>query len=270
MGDNPGMARIEPADALIASLREGDTSSFELLRTVLAPQAEFVSAVTGPTVGPEAVISQLRAFQSAGRYARAGRWHVEGTKAFADMPVDSFYAAYTWDLSFDADGLVTKVVQTGVPQPAPLPPSPVRIDDDLADALRIARETRNPLIVAYVDAAGRPSQAPRGTVQTFSETQLALWAHNPLGGLVKGLRANPNVSLHYWGGMGTQYGGAVSFQGVAHVEDDPETRRLVYDRSPASEQRSDPERKGCCVLIDVTSVAGFVAGMRYHMSSDVR
>src|SRR5436189_105948 len=80
-------------------------------------------------------------------------------------------------------------------------------DDVLVDALRVARETRNPLIVAYVDAAGRPSQAPRGTVQTFSSTQLALWAHNPSGGLATAVRANPNVSLHFWGGMGTQYGG---------------------------------------------------------------
>ena len=164
---------------------------------------------------------------------------------------------------------MSKITQTGVPQTAPLPPMPVRIDDVLVEALRVARETRNPLIVAYVDAGGRPSQAPRGTVQTFSGTQLALWAHNPAGGLVTAVRANPNVSLHFWGGMGTQYGGAVSFQGVARIDDYAETRRRVYDGSPASEQRSDPERRGCAIVIDLTSVTGFVAGMRYNMSADV-
>jgi hypothetical protein len=254
---------------LIAALRGGGDASFDALRGALAPDAAFASAVTGPTSGPDAVVAQLRTFQTAGRYARATRWHAAGAKVIADLPLDSFYAAYTWDDAFDADGRLSKITQTGVPQTAPLPPMPVRIDEVLAEALRVARETRNPLIVAYVDAAGRPSQAPRGTVQTFSETQLALWAHNPSGGLVTAVRANPHVSLHYWGGMGTQYGGAVSFQGVARIDDDAETRRRVYDGSPVSEQRSDPERRGCAIVIDVTSVAGFVAGMRYNMSADV-
>jgi hypothetical protein len=255
-------------ETLIAALRDGDDASFNALTEALSPDVAFLSAVTGPTTGPNTVIAQLRAFQAAGRYTRATRWHAEGSKAIGDLPLDSYYAAYTWDVTLGGDGLVTQIVQTGVQQTAPLLPTPVRIDDVLTDALRVARETRNPLIVAYVDAAGRPSQAPRGTVQVLSPTQLALWAHNPSGGLATAVQANANVSLHFWGGMGTHYGGAVSFQGLAHIEDDAETRRRVYEASPASEQRSDPERRGCCMVIDVTSVTGFVAGMRYNMTSE--
>jgi hypothetical protein len=270
MGDNSRMKRVDALDALVTALRDGGDASFEALRNALTPQATFVSAVTGPTSGPDAVVAQLRTFRQAGRYARATSWHANGTNVTAELPIDSYYAAYTWDVALDAEGSVKQITQAGVQQSTALPPTPVRISPDLVEALRIARETRNPLILAYIDAAGRPSQAPRGTVQAFSETQLALWAHNPNGGLVTSIRHNPNVSLHYWGGMGTQYGGALSIQGVAHIEDGLETRRRIYDASPASEQRSDPQRQGCAVVIDVTSATGFVAGMRYNMSSDVK
>jgi hypothetical protein len=265
MGDNPRMTPTHALEALTTALRDGDCDA---LQAALAEDVAFVSAVTGPTNGPEAVIGQLRAFQTAGRYARATSWQADGTKLTAELPPDSYYAAYTWDVAFDAKGLISKITQTGVQQTSLLPPTPVHLDEVLVDALRVARETRNPLIVAYVDASGRPSQAPRGTVQTFSPSQLALWAHNPSGGLATALRANPNVSLHFWGGMGTQYGGAVAFQGHARIALDPETRRLIYEGSPASEQRSDPERLGCAIVIDLTSVTGFVAGMRYNMKSD--
>jgi hypothetical protein len=256
---------MDTLEALIAALRDGN---FNALHAALSPDAAFVSAVTGPTTGPDAVIAQLSAFQTAGRYVRAKTWHADGTKATAELPPDSYYAAYTWDVTFNTEGLVSKIAQTGVQQTTPLPPTPVHLDDVLVDALRVARETRNPLIVAYVDASGRPSQAPRGTVQTLSPTQLALWAHNPSGGLVTALRANPNVSLHFWGGMGTQYGGAVAFQGRAHIDINPDVRSQVYEGSPASEQRTDPDRRGCAIVIDLTSVTGFVAGMRYNMTSD--
>jgi hypothetical protein len=269
MGDTAHMAPTDVLETLIKALRDGDPASFAALYRALAPGALFVSAVTGPTDGPDAVIAQLRTFQKAGRYARATAWHADGTTVTAEQPIDSYYAAYTWELAF-IDGLVMQITQTGSQQKTPLPPTPVHLDDVLTDALRFARETRNPLIMAYIDAAGRPNQAPRGTVQTLSPTQLALWAHNPEGGLATGVRANPNVSLHFWGGMGTQYGGAVAFQGLARIEDDPETRRRIYEGSPASEQRSDPNRRGCAVVIDLTSVTGFVAGMRYNMSSDVK
>jgi hypothetical protein len=267
MGDNRDVKPIDAANALIAALRDGD---FEALREVLAPDVAFVSAVTAPMAGPDAVTAQLRRFYDGGRYARAVQWQPGSEKVVAQLPLDSYYAAYTWDLGFDAEGHVAKIVQTGVQHTAPLPPTPVRLDGVLAEALRVAGETRNPLIVAYIDAAGRPIQAPRGTVQVYSPTQLALWVHNPAGGLASAVRTNANVSLHYWGGMGTQYGGALSFQGTARIEEDAEARRRVYEGSPASEQRSDPERKGCCIVIDVTSAAGFVAGWRFNMSSDVR
>src|SRR5687767_27518 len=65
MGDNPAMTRIDAGQALIAALRN---CSFDALRDVLAADVAFVSAVTGPTSGSDAVIAQLQAFQGAKRY----------------------------------------------------------------------------------------------------------------------------------------------------------------------------------------------------------
>jgi hypothetical protein len=39
----------------------------------------------------------------------------------------------------------------------------------------------------------------------------------------------------------------------------------VYDGCIASEQRSDPNRLGCALVIDLTRVTGFIAGRRYNM-----
>src|SRR5690242_6244482 len=133
--------RHEPAEALIAALRDGTGAAFDALRSTLAPDVTFVSAVTGPCSGPDAVVPQLQAFQRAGRSARAERWHAGGAKANAELPLDSYYAAYTWELECDAEGLVTKITPAGMQQTQPLPPSQVRIGPELVEALRIARET---------------------------------------------------------------------------------------------------------------------------------
>jgi len=261
------MAGRAVVDAFISALRDG--VALDELAGTLAPDVDFVSAVTGPTTGIDAVVSQLRRFHEAGRFVKATSWSGSDNggevSVTAFFPIDSYYDRYVWKFDFDAEGKVARIAQTGVQQTQPLPESPVHIGEELATALRIAGETRNPLIVAYIDAAGRPSQAPRGTVQVFSDTQLALWVHNPAGGLAQGVRANPNLSIHYWGGIGTAFGGALQFQGVATIAKDESIRDAVYGNSPASEQRSDPNRLGICLIVDVVHISGFVAGTRYNM-----
>ncbi len=260
-------------EIFIRALRDGNAGAFEQLATVLADDVEFASAITDAINGPADVIAQLQRFQAAGRFARATAWdeHQESkvkAQVIAELPLNSYYAKYTWDLTFDEHGSVEKIAQAGVQQTEPLPPSEVRIGADIDDALRQARETSSPLIVAYVNDKGQPSQSPRGTTQTFGDRQLAMWIHRRSGGIVSAIDTNPNVSLHYWGGIGTAYGGTLLFQGQAHFDDREETRRAVYENSPPSEQRSDPNRDGCALIIDLYRVFGFVAGTRYNMESD--
>jgi hypothetical protein len=263
------MPDIGIPEVLIQALRFGADRDFAELEALLSDRVEFVSAVTGPTSGPESVISQLKAFQVAGRFSRAMTWASRGAPSAieveAEFPSDSFYAKYVWDIALSSDGKVDRITQTGVVQTEPLAPSPVHLNAEIDRALQIARESRNPLIVAYVNEKGEPSQAPRGTVQVFSKTQLAFWIHSRNGGLMKALATNKNLSLHYWGGIGTAFGGALLFQGVAHIDEEESTRRSVYEGSPPSEQRSDPQRTGAALVIDVSRVSGFLAGTRYNM-----
>jgi len=258
-------------DFFIPALRFGAESDFAGLGALLSERVEFVSAVTGPTSGPDSVISQLKAFQSAGRFSRAVSWASRAAPAAIEVeaafPSDSFYARYVWEIALGSDGKADRIIQTGVAQTEPLAPSPVQLNAEIDRALQIARESRNPLIVAYVNEKGEPSQAPRGTVQVFSKTQLAFWIHSRSGGLMKALASNKNLSLHYWGGIGTAFGGALLFQGVAQVNEEEPTRRRIYEGSPLSEQRSDPDRAGAAVVVDLRRVSGFLAGTRYNMVS---
>ena len=53
---------------------------------------------------------------------------------------------------------------------------------------RCALDNKTPFVVAYVDAAGVPHVSPRGTVQSWSPDQVAMWARDPAGGLPRAIR----------------------------------------------------------------------------------
>jgi hypothetical protein len=46
------------------------------------------------------------------------------------------------------------------------------------------------------------------------------------------------------------------FWGRARVQDDEETRKLVYSHAPEAEQRLDPQRKGTPIIIELERVEG--------------
>lgn len=233
----------------------------------------FSSSISAPTTGAENVLGILQGFQSAGRFTRVTAWRSEGLpgglRVIADMPLSSFYEKYEWDISLDPSGRIVNLVQRGIAQTTPLPPSAIHLTDEIANALTAAREARNPVILAYIDPTGRPNQSPRGTTQVLSKTQLAFWNHDPESSFIRALRANPAVSIHYWGGIGTTFGGALSFAGIATISDDDSVRHKIYYGSPESERRSDPNRAGRAVVVNLERVTGFLAGTRYNMDAGI-
>ena len=117
-----------------------------------------------------------------------------------------------------------------------------------------ALATRHPMIVAYVDALGQPILSFRGSTQSFSDEQLAIWVRNSDGSFLGAIARNPKVALMYRDEDTKQ---TYQFQGRARVSTDEEVRRRVYDKMEQRERDHDPARTGVALLIDLDRVEGF-------------
>ncbi|MEA3054904.1 MAG: hypothetical protein QOD30_336 [Actinomycetota bacterium] len=152
----------------------------------------------------------------------------------------------------EADGRLVELIQE-LEQAKPAAPSVLAIDDDLAAIIDGAFANGTPFVVAYVDSAGVPLVSPRGTVHSWSPDQVAMWARDPAGGLLRAIATNPNISLFYRDPASRV---AYEITGRARVIDDPDERMRVYEQSPVTERNLDPRVRGVAIVVDVDSVVG--------------
>ncbi len=111
--------------------------------------------------------------------------------------------------------------------------------------------------VAYVSPEGRPELSFRGSVQAYSDSQLAIWVRNPAGGIVKAVMSGHPYTALLYGELGAQSKAFVTFRGRGRVETSEPVRRKVYDGSPEVERNLDKDRQGVAIIIDLDSVDGF-------------
>jgi hypothetical protein len=149
-------------------------------------------------------------------------------------------------------------------QQAPEPLTELKLTDQIKEMVNTSFTSGKPIIVAYTDADGAPSLSYRGSAIAYSDTQLAIWARNPEGGLLKALPANPKVTMMYRN-PGPDDRAMLQFRGSAHIETDEATREKVYNAIPEAEQNSDREKKGSPVILDLERVDGFMPGARVAM-----
>ena len=83
----------------------------------------------------------------------------------------------TVTMRFEGEMLVDLTQELEPAKPAA--PTALVIDDQLAATIDGALDNKTPFLVAYVDAAGVPHVSPRGTVQSWSPDQVAMWARDP-------------------------------------------------------------------------------------------
>ena len=126
------------------------------------------------------------------------------------------------------------------------------LTDELKTLVNNALAQGAPLLLAAVSPDGRPVLSFRGSVQTYSDDQLGLWARNGQGGALDAIRANPNVVLVYRSPTTP----VLQFHGRARVAENDEERSRVFDNAPEREQAADPERKGVAVIVDLDRVEG--------------
>jgi hypothetical protein len=136
----------------------------------------------------------------------------------------------------------------------------LKLSPALKKTVNSALEHGRMISVAYVSPDGRPELSFRGSVQAYSDTQLAIWVRNPEGGILKALTSgHPHIALLY-GELGPESKAFVSFRGRGRVDSSESVRRKVYDDSPAIERDMDKDRKGVALIIDLDNVDGFFGG----------
>jgi hypothetical protein len=128
------------------------------------------------------------------------------------------------------------------------------LDDELKGIINTALSERTPMVLASVDAEGKPRLTFRGSVQTFSDDQVGFWARNPVGGTMDNIAANPNVSM-IMRNPDTRV--VLQLMGRARAVQGADRDR-VYANAPEVEQRGDPDKKGAGVVVDLDRVEGFL------------
>jgi len=141
-------------------------------------------------------------------------------------------------------------------------PTPIELNETIANAVNNALTEGKPIVVAYVDDEGQPRLSFRGSTQVYSPSQLAIWVRNPEGGLQRALAKNPRMSLLYRSAEPRMF---FNFMGRGHFEPADDVRKKVYESSPQGEQNADKERKGLALVIDLDRVTGVAPGQPVNM-----
>jgi len=126
------------------------------------------------------------------------------------------------------------------------------LTDEIKALVDHALANGTPLLLVAVSAGGKPVASFRGSVQTYGDDQLGLWARNARGGTLDAIRVNPNVVLVYRSATTP----VLQFHGRARITTDEGERKRVFESAPEREQAADPERKGSAVIVELDRVEG--------------
>jgi len=128
------------------------------------------------------------------------------------------------------------------------------LDDEIKGLINAATVSGAPMILASVDASGRPRLTFRGSLQAFSDNQIGFWARNAEGSTMANIAGNPNVAMMF---RNPQTRVMLQLSGRARVAEGADRDR-VYDNAPEFERKADLEKKGVGVIVDLDRVEGFL------------
>ncbi|MBO0689341.1 MAG: nuclear transport factor 2 family protein [Candidatus Dormibacteraeota bacterium] len=248
--------RVRAAQAYVRALRTGEPSATE---RAAAHLAEEVALVIGDNrvEGAPAVRERITGQWPLTPVFVQGAWSdpVEDgdtVKVGGTFPgLGAAPAGLTLTFSFDAADRIREIRQET--KAAAPPETQTAIPDHVRGIVNNALGAGFPIVVAYVDESGQPVQAPRGSTQVYSPTQLSVWVRNAGGGLASAVARNPRLSLLY---RDSRTRTTLIFQGRGRIVDDEAVRARVFELSPEVEQNHDPQRKGAALLIDVDRLQG--------------
>jgi hypothetical protein len=129
---------------------------------------------------------------------------------------------------------------------------PLVLTQEIKDMINGGLTTGNPMLLAVVSPDNKPVLSFRGSTQTYGDDALGLWIRNASGGTIDAIKNNPNVAMMYRSATTPM----LQFQGRARIATDETERNKVFESAPEREQKSDPERKGIAIIVDLDGVAG--------------
>jgi general stress protein 26 len=238
----------------------------QLVKAFLAaPRAELLAdevffQALARTAGRDAVLNRFTAADTGAAYREAS-WSTpqadgEQVKVTGTLPAGGAGPGFILVFEF-AGERISAIRQQPLFGGAPVPATPVKLTEDMKKLVDNALATRHPMIVAYVDAEGQPILSFRGSTQSFSDDQLAIWVRNSDGNFLSSIAKNPKVALMY---RDEDSKATYQFQGRARVSTDEAARRRIYEKMAEAERNHDPARSGVALLIDLDRVEGW-AGM---------
>jgi hypothetical protein len=255
-------ARMWAAQYYLKALRTGEGSALAWLADHVAADAVLSTGIA-EFRGRDALLARVTGqwpqtivyAQGAWGYPEEVNGKVTVSGSFTKMGAAPKVTRLTF--SFDGSDKITRIEQISEPR------APLDVTNNIPDVARGlidgALANGTPLLMACVDPGGKPSLSVRGSVQTYSDYQLAAWLRHGDGGTAEALAANPRCALAYWD---SNVRAMLSIEGLGKVSTDETVRNRVYDLSPELEQLHDLDRKGAALIIDVTKMSGFTsAGM---------
>ena len=244
--------RIAAVEAYTTAIVKGDGDSVAgYLADDIVVETNF-----GRAEGIEAVLTLLREPRTAGLLAAGPHWSAPAASGdtitvTAGLPVTAPFGGVEFVFAF-AGPKIARVEQQTLPA-APVPPAGLRLTEEIKTAVNGALDNQTPMQIAYRDGTDEIRLSFRGTIQAYSDDQLALWARDPGGGLPRNVAARPKVTLFYHDPKTrTSY----TFYGQARVEDDPGQRAVIFENSHPREQQMDFRRRGTAIVVDLDKVEG--------------
>jgi hypothetical protein len=125
----------------------------------------------------------------------------------------------------------------------------VALGEDYCQLSHIA--SGNPLLLAAIASDSKPILSFRGSTQVYSDGELGLWNRNMSGDTIEAIKGNPHVAMMHRSATTPLF----QFHGRARITTDEAERERVFENAER-EQKSEPERKGVAIVIDLAKVGG--------------